>query len=79
MSTGLYKKYEILKDGKPVTGRYFVLKPESDPTALEALRTYARHTHNVKLQADLFAWIDEIQAAIGDVGGGDNATVDLKE
>lgn len=63
----LYDKFQIRdKDGKPVEERCLVLKPESDPDALEALRTYAYCTRNVKLQRDLFRWIDEIESKIED-------------
>lgn len=57
---GLYHKYNITKDGVPVGERCFVLKPESDPDALEALRTYAHITRNTTLKCDLITWIDKI-------------------
>ena len=67
---GLYNKFQIRdRDGKPVEERCFVLKPGSDPDALEALRTYAYCTRNVKLQQDLLRWIDEIESKIEDEVG----------
>jgi len=61
MSEGLYNKYTILKDGEPVKDRCFILKPESDPAALEALRVYANSTDNVQLSTDLLNWIFVIE------------------
>lgn len=52
---GLYNKYTIIKNetGKKVTDRCFVLKPDQDPAAREALRTYAKATKNEELAKDL--------------------------
>lgn len=58
---GLYNKYEILKDGVPVEGRYFVLKPDSDRIAAVALLAYALATPNEKLADDLLGWLREIE------------------
>lgn len=55
-SDGLYAKYRVLKDGEEQDG-CFVLKPESDPAALEALRTYANETDNDQLRSELRGWI----------------------
>lgn len=60
---GLYNKYEVWKDGLPVEGQYFVLKPSSDPAALAALRAYALETPDIELQNDLLQWIVEIEKA----------------
>lgn len=58
---GLYNKYEVYKNDALVHDRCFVLKPESDPAALEALRAYAQETPNVQLSTDLLNWIFEIE------------------
>lgn len=63
---GLHSKYEVLKDGAQQDG-VFVLKPESDDAALEALKTYAEETDNNHLAADLADWIVEIQGGGMDV------------
>ncbi len=53
---GLYAKYTILKDGELIEDRAFVLLPDKDPAARAALLTYAAHTENRQLRADLMAW-----------------------
>lgn len=53
---GLRSKYEVLKDGEPQDG-CFVLKPEEDPAAREALWTYADETDNDELAEDLKDWL----------------------
>lgn len=50
---GLYGKYEILKDGEPIFGPAFVLRPDRDPAALDALRTYSYMTKSPTLRRDL--------------------------
>ena len=60
---GLYDKYKVSKDGKPVEGRCFILKPETDPAALKALGVYALETDNFELARDLLNWINEIEPA----------------
>lgn len=47
--------------------KYFVLRPEKDAAALEALHTYALQTDNEALADDLFAWMESIRvdAALG--------------
>lgn len=57
---GLYGKYEVYKDGEPQDG-CFVLKPESDPVALEALKAYATETDDHFLAAELSYWIADIE------------------
>jgi hypothetical protein len=59
---GLYGKYDVYKDGEPQDG-CFVLKPESDPAALEALKEYATETDDHFLGAELCYWIADIQRA----------------
>lgn len=61
MSDGLYQKYAVFKNGKPVEKPVFILSPETDPVALKALRTYADETDNLELSADLTAWLDGIE------------------
>ncbi len=57
---GLHEKYEVTKDGEPVEN-CFVLEPEDDEAALEALKEYARTTDNAFLAADLGYWIADIE------------------
>ena len=53
---GLYDKYEVKKDGEPVES-CFVLEPESDSAAREALWTYADETDDGELANDLKEWL----------------------
>lgn len=59
--TGLVKKYIVIK-GKDnsIVDNCFVLRPDRDMAALEALRTYAKVTKNKALANDLEAWIYKI-------------------
>lgn len=68
---GLYEKYEVLRDGEPVEGT-FVLRPETDQAAQEAILAYADVTGNEELAGDLRLWIDHCQNAEADCseGGG---------
>lgn len=54
---GLYVKYAVYdnEDGSVVTD-CFVLRPDKDPAALIALRTYAIVTDNVELANDIINW-----------------------
>jgi len=61
---GLYNKYEIQKNGIPVVGRYFVLKPDTDLAAAVALLAYAFATPNKVLAKDLLEWLQEIELTI---------------
>lgn len=54
--TGLFAKYEVSKNGEPVEN-CFVLEPESDEAAREALWTYVDETDDEKLAADLQEWL----------------------
>ena len=54
--SGLYSKYEVRKDGERVEN-CFVLEPESDPVAREALWTYATTTDDEQLEMDLKDWL----------------------
>jgi hypothetical protein len=62
---GLYDKYTVLQDGGEQNG-CFILEPESDPAALEALRTYANETDNTELRSDLRGWIMAIEEQCAD-------------
>lgn len=54
---GLYGKYEVIKDGEPITD-CFVLEPEDDRAARVALKAYAAATENEELAEDLFNQFD---------------------
>jgi len=58
---GLYCKYHIThEDGTEVSpGFLFVLRPDRDPSAWDALRTYALSTRNPDLSMDLWKWLEE--------------------
>lgn len=60
---GLYQKYEVTRDGEPVDN-CFVLEPESDAAAFEALRAYAGATDDPELAADLWDWISTLEDEI---------------
>lgn len=57
-NNGLKVKYNVTKtkDGTPVYD-CFVLRPDKDPAAVEALRAYAQATPNRALAADIQAWV----------------------
>mgnify|MGYP006276660821 FL=1 len=61
---GLYGKYEVSEDGNPV-GECFVLEPDSDHAAREAIRAYAAATENEDLADDLDEWMDQLEADDG--------------
>ena len=58
---GLYCKYHITHtDGTELSpGFLFVLRPDRDPAAWDALRAYALATYDVDLGSDLMQWLDE--------------------
>lgn len=62
MSNGLCVKYIVFKvmDGC-VVDNCFVLRPDKDPAAVEALRAYAVATENKELSADILAWVGSPQ------------------
>lgn len=66
---GLYQKYEVYKGGEAVPNS-FVLEPESDPAAREAIAVYARSTDDPELAADLQEWVGKLegQESDGEVG-----------
>ncbi len=55
---GLKIKYDVFKvsDGSPVYN-CFVLRPDRDHAAVEALRAYAATTENRALAADIIQWV----------------------
>lgn len=57
---GLYGKYRIFRaNGTPVKDRCFVLKPDKDPAAVKALKTYAAATDDEQLRNNLYDWVGE--------------------
>jgi len=67
---GLYDKYEVNKDNEPVES-CFVLEPESDSAAREALWTYADETDDDELADDLKEWLLRTVGSENDRSGGD--------
>lgn len=68
-TTGLEQRYEVKKihdpEGKHDACRYFVLDPEHDRIAVDALRAYATRAGAdglFALRADLHEWLDRIEA-----------------
>lgn len=61
--TGVYGKYHIERvDGKPMKpGFRFVLSPEHDNAALEAIKTYAKTTDNKALDDDLMRVVSDLE------------------
>jgi len=59
---GLYSKYTLINNdtSKPVTGKYFILKPENDIAAVKALLTYAENTDNKLLSNDILDWLKNL-------------------
>lgn len=62
MNDGLKVKYNVTKveDGSVVNG-CFVLRPDKDPAAIEALRAYAMATPNPFLAKDITEWITRLE------------------
>ncbi len=56
---GLYEKYEVYKEGDAVEG-CFVLEPQSDSAAREALIRYAEATDDEVLAEELRAWVTNL-------------------
>lgn len=59
---GLYQKYRVIEvtTGEPVDG-CFVMRPEDDRAAFEAVLHYAFETQDKMLASDLFAWLRELR------------------
>lgn len=55
---GLCGKYEVRKDGEPVEV-CFVLEPDDDPAARDALLAYAQSTEDDALANDLIDWMSQ--------------------
>lgn len=62
MSDGLRVKYNVTKisDGSLVND-CFVLRPDRDQAAVEALKAYANATNNDDLAYDILNWPDRIE------------------
>ncbi|ELZ20814.1 hypothetical protein C475_19483 [Halosimplex carlsbadense 2-9-1] len=56
---GLYEKYEVYKEGEEVSN-CFVLEPEDDSAAREALIRYAEATEDEELADDIREWVVDI-------------------
>jgi hypothetical protein len=57
---GLKRKFLVFKSGTgEMVENCFVLRPDKDPAAVEALRAYARATDNATLSADIVNWVGE--------------------
>lgn len=55
---GLYVKYEVRKkETGEIVDKCFVLRPDRDPVAREALLAYADATSNYQLAMDIRAWM----------------------
>ena len=55
---GLKAKYIVFKaDTGERVGNCFVLRPDKDPAAVEAIRAYARATDNETLAEDIYNWV----------------------
>ncbi len=55
---GLKIKYNVFKaDTGEQIFNCFVLRPDKDPAAVEAIRTYAAATGNANLASDLLRWV----------------------
>lgn len=57
---GLYEKYEVYQDGEPVLN-CFVLEPETDEAAREAILAYAEAAEDPALSQDLREWMAQYQ------------------
>ena len=64
---GLYPKYDVKKDGEVVEA-CFVLEPEDDQAAREAIRAYADATDDEALATDLLDWLDRYLPTTDDHG-----------
>ena len=58
---GLYSKYTVIDNTThEVIQDCFVLRPDKDPTAEDALLFYAEATQNEELAVDLAHWLQEL-------------------
>ena len=61
---GLKAKYLVFKaDTGERVGNCFVLRPDKDPAALEAIRAYASATYNETLAEDIYNWVGKGEPA----------------
>ena len=61
---GLKRKYFVFKsDTGELVENCFILRPDRDETAKEALRAYARSTDNKQLAHDIFCWVGPLEEA----------------
>lgn len=59
---GLIVKYDVRKvDTGELVNNCFVLRPDKDPNAVIALRTYAEVTGNATLREDIHNWLDSLR------------------
>ena len=57
---GLKRKFLVFKsDTGEMVENCFILRPDKDPAAVEALRAYAGATDNATLSADILNWVGE--------------------
>ena len=62
MENGLEVKYNVYKvDNGAVVNNCFVLRPEKDEAAVEALRAYADCTKNKALAENILDWIEDLE------------------
>ena len=59
---GLYAKYQVLRasDGEPIAD-CFVLRPDNDQIAREAIAHYATRTPNRTLASHLWEWLYRLE------------------
>ena len=57
---GLKRKFVVFRaDTGELIENCFVLRPDKDPAAVDALRTYAKSTDNETLSSDIINWVGE--------------------
>lgn len=69
---GLYRKFTVFrvppkgKGGVSPVGNAFVLLPEKDPAAIDALKAYVEHDEvaGTKLALDLLRWIQRVEEGV---------------
>lgn len=67
LKLGRTKKFIVQKVGdfEGEAGNYFVLAPERDRPAFEALKVYASLCEDTELKTDIEAWIKQIARKMG--------------
>lgn len=64
---GLKAKYLVFKaDTGEKVDNCFVLRPDKDPAAVEAIRAYARATDNETLAEDIYNWVGKGELSKGE-------------